>query len=282
MCGTKQSSRCGRKGCGTADLGRSLQSKAPPNPGSASLGASLARKGSAVISLHPLAIVIWLGLQAAAPALAMVPGGPSAPQFSSADLASVVEKTAILLILAGTTITFFRTRISQALRAAAVWLAIGLVLAAGYSYRIELYALASDILADLVPGHAFQVGATVEIARPRGGEFHVIAEVNGMPVTMVLDTGATAVVLTRDAARVAGLPVEMLSFTVDTDTANGRGRAAAVVLDRISVGSITERSVPALVAQSGQLKQSLLGMSFLNRLGGWEVRGDKLVMRGSP
>jgi aspartyl protease family protein len=30
------------------------------------------------------------------------------------------------------------------------------------------------------------------------------------------------------------------------------------------------------------LRTSLLGMSFLNRLEGWEVRGDKLVMRGKP
>ena len=38
--------------------------------------------------------------------------------------------------------------------------------------------------------------------------------------------------------------------------------------------------MPALIAQPGQLKTSLLGMSFLNRLESWEVRGDKLMMRG--
>ena len=59
-------------------------------------------------------------------------------------------------------------------------------------------------------------------------------------------------------------------------------RAAPVTLDRVSVGAITERSVPALIAQPGQLRTSLLGMSFLNRLERWEVRGDRLVMRGYP
>ena len=44
----------------------------------------------------------------------------------------------------------------------------------------------------------------------------------------------------------------------------------------------TERSVPALIAQPGQLRTNLLGMSFLNRLESWEVRGDKLMMRGYP
>jgi aspartyl protease family protein len=47
------------------------------------------------------------------------------------------------------------------------------------------------------------------------------------------------------------------------------------------VGGIVERSVPALIAQPGTLRTSLLGMSFLSRLQGWEVRGDKVVMRGA-
>ena len=47
-------------------------------------------------------------------------------------------------------------------------------------------------------------------------------------------------------------------------------------------GGITERAVPALIAQPGQLRTNLLGMSFLNRLQSWEVRGDKLILRGHP
>ncbi len=88
--------------------------------------------------------------------------------------------------------------------------------------------------------------------------------------------------LTHDAAKAAGLPLEVLTYDVSVDTANGRTRAAAVTLDRIGIGGLVERSVPALIAQPGQLKTSLLGMSFLNRLESWEVRGDKLVMRGYP
>jgi len=99
---------------------------------------------------------------------------------------------------------------------------------------------------------------------------------------MVLDTGASSVVLTQEAAKAAGLPIEVLNYTVNIDTANGRSRAAAVTIDRLAVGGLTERSVPALVAQPGQLKNNLLGMSFLNRLQGWEVRGDRLRLRGTP
>jgi aspartyl protease family protein len=45
---------------------------------------------------------------------------------------------------------------------------------------------------------------------------------------------------------------------------------------------LTERAVPALVAQAGELKHNLLGMSFLNRLQSWEVRGDTLRLRATP
>ena len=99
---------------------------------------------------------------------------------------------------------------------------------------------------------------------------------------MVLDTGATAVVLTQEAAKAAGLPLEVLNYNIVVDTANGKTRAASVTLDRIGVGGLVERSVPALIAQPGQLTKSLLGMSFLNRLESWEVRGDKLILRGYP
>jgi aspartyl protease family protein len=138
------------------------------------------------------------------------------------------------------------------------------------------------MLAELIPGHAVSRGRTVAVARTNAGDFAITAEINGARVAMVLDTGASSVVLTRDDAKAAGLPLEVLEYTVNIDTANGRTRAAPVTLDRIAIGSLAERSVDALVAQPGQLKTSLLGMSFLNRLQSWEVSGDRLLLRGYP
>jgi aspartyl protease family protein len=133
-----------------------------------------------------------------------------------------------------------------------------------------------------MPGHVAGHGRNVEVVRGHSGDFAVNAHINGARIPMVLDTGASSVVLTQEAAKAAGLPVEVLNYTVNVDTANGHTRAAPVTLDRLAVGGLTERSVPALVAQPGQLKTNLLGMSFLNRLESWEVRGDKLRMRGNP
>jgi aspartyl protease family protein len=122
----------------------------------------------------------------------------------------------------------------------------------------------------------------VEVTRGGQGNFAVAAHLNTTRISMVLDTGASSVVLTQDAAKAAGLPVEVLTYTVPIETANGRTRAAPVTLNSLAVGGIIERSVPALIAQPGQLRTNLLGMTFLNRLESWEVRGDKLVMRAYP
>ena len=201
--------------------------------------------------------------------------------MSTDDFGALAYNLALIVFLGGTVLVLFRERFSQALEAALFWAAVGLVLALVYTYRMELRDVGDRILAEFVPGRAASRGVrSVEIVRGRTGDFQISAQVNGARSNMVLDTGASAVVLTQEAAKAAGLPLEVLSYNVNVDTANGRTRAADVTLDRITVVTIVVRSVPALIAQPGQLRTNLLGMSFLNRLESWEVRGDKLIMRG--
>jgi aspartyl protease family protein len=200
-------------------------------------------------------------------------------RFDTSSLETKITAAVLVVIIA---LMLFRQRFSHALESLLIWVVIAALLMLGYTYRFELNDVAERVLAELVPGRAATRGRMVEIARGSGGSFAVATQVNGARVAMVLDTGATAVVLTQEAAKAAGLPLEVLNYSVNVDTANGRTRAAPVTLDRVSIGAITERAVPALIAQPGQLRTNLLGMSFLNRLESWEVRGDKLLMRGYP
>ncbi len=209
-------------------------------------------------------------------------GEGSVGTLSSGNFSALIYWGALLVFLGGAALVMFRRRFAQALIAMFVWVALALILVVGYAYRFELRNVADRVMAELLPGHVITRGRTVEVARAFNGDFDVHAEINGARVAMVLDTGASSVVLTREDAKAAGLPLEVLSYTVNIDTANGRTRAAPVVLDRIAIGGLVERSVEALVAQPGQLKTSLLGMSFLNRLQSWEVRGDRLLLRGYP
>ena len=197
------------------------------------------------------------------------------------DVGSLAVKLVLLIFVGGLVLVLFRERLSQALEAILFWAVIGLLLVVGYSYRFELHDVVDRVMAELIPGHVAGHGLDVEVVRGHSGDFAVTAHINGARTAMVLDTGATSVVLTQQAAKAAGLPLEVLNYTVNVDTANGRTRAAPVTLDRLAVGGLTEHAVPALVAQPGQLKSNLLGMSFLNRLQSWEVRGDRLRMRGN-
>ena len=194
---------------------------------------------------------------------------------------SLLYRVGLLILVGSALARMFRDRFGEAIRMALMWVVVALALAVGYTYRFEMKDAGNRILAELVPGHAVARGRTVELARTGAGDFHIATQVNGARVPMVLDTGASSVMLTRDAAIAAGLPVEMIKYNVNIETANGRTYAAAATIDRIAVGGIVERAVPALIAQPGTLKTSLLGMSFLSRLQGWEVRGDKVVMRGA-
>ena len=203
-------------------------------------------------------------------------------ELSRFDTSSLETKIMALALVALIALTLFRQRFSHALESVLIWVMVAALLALGYTYRFELREISERVLAELIPGRAATRGRTVEIARASGGGFSVPAQVNGAHIPMVLDTGASAVVLTHEAAKAAGLPLEVLNYSVNVETANGRARAAPVTLDRLSIGGISERSVPALIAQPGQLRTSLLGMTFLNRLESWEVRGDKLLMRGYP
>ncbi len=229
--------------------------------------------------------LLWLllaGLVIAVVVFAVHHGEAAIGTLSGWQFGSLAYKIGLLVFVGATVLILFRERFVQAATAALLWVVVALALLVGYSYRFDLRDVGDHVIAELLPGHVVSRGRRVEVARLANGDFDVTVQINGAPVAMVLDTGASSVVLTREAAKAAGLPLEVLAYSETIDTANGRTRAAPVTLDRIAVGGLAERSVAALVAQPGQLKTSLLGMSFLNRLQSWEVRGDRLLLRGYP
>jgi aspartyl protease family protein len=146
----------------------------------------------------------------------------------------------------------------------------------------ERVARASETLSEVMRERSPSTSRAVQIARGQNGEYALRARINGVIAPMVVDTGATSVVLTYETARAAGLPLELLEYDVDVETAGGHTKAARLTLDRLAIGKLVERSVPALVVPHGQMKTNLLGMSFLDRLESWEVRSDHLMLRGYP
>jgi aspartyl protease family protein len=120
----------------------------------------------------------------------------------------------------------------------------------------------------------------VRIRRRSDGHFIASVSLNGQPVRMLVDTGASTVVLRPADAAKAGIDTEALRYTIAVNTANGTAYAAPVRLRSLAVGPVEIGDVEALVAKPGTLKESLLGMSFLRRLRSFDFTGEFLTLRG--
>lgn len=175
-----------------------------------------------------------------------------------------------------------RRDLRGAARNALLWGLAFVVLVGLYSFREEFGALRDRILAELVPGRAVAVagsdGRQVAVARAGDDHFHVEAEVNGAPISFLVDTGASTVALDRSTAEALGLDPGDGAFTARVSTANGVARAAMIRLDEVRIGDIVRRNVPAAVLDSRGDGIGLLGMSFLGTLAAVEFRGDRLVL----
>ena len=169
--------------------------------------------------------------------------------------------------------------LARVLSSMMLWALMLIMLTAAYAYRFEAGDFIGRVASEFLPSEP-QVGQGGEVIvnRRLSGEFAIAAHVNGARVTFLFDTGASVVVLTASDARTAGVNTAGLEFDVPVTTANGPALAAEVRLNEIAVGPIVMRNVRALVARPGALEESLLGMSFLERLHGYAVERDRLIL----
>ncbi|SEK31215.1 aspartyl protease family protein [Roseovarius nanhaiticus] len=164
-----------------------------------------------------------------------------------------------------------RDSLGKTLQQAAVWGAIfiGVIAAIG---------LWDDVRGTVAPRQSVSAEAgRIELPRAPDGHYYLDAEVNGAPIRFVVDTGASDIVLSREDAAAAGLRPENLNFTGQASTANGIVRTAPVRLDTISVEGLSDRGVRAVV-NSGELRESLLGMGYLERFRSVQITGGTLIL----
>ncbi|MEO5347089.1 MAG: TIGR02281 family clan AA aspartic protease [Magnetococcus sp. YQC-9] len=161
------------------------------------------------------------------------------------------------------------------------WLILLILLMLAYGWRYEMGASLGRFWATLVPQRGFsQAPGSLSVFKSSDGHFYVEPRIQGVSIRMLVDTGASDIVLTRDAARRIGLNPDQLDYTLQYRTANGMTRAAPVVLEELRLGDLVLRRVPASV-NAGSAHNSLLGMAFFKRLDSYEVKNDMLTMRWS-
>jgi aspartyl protease family protein len=175
----------------------------------------------------------------------------------------------------------FRVRTSPArfLRHAAGWVAIGAVLALVFAYRDELAGVPQHLKLAFSTARPVVIGdGELVIPEDDHGAFEVIGKVNGQRVRFLIDTGATDTVLSPADARRLGLDTGTMRYEEESETANGKGYGAPFVARRLEVGPIRFDDFKVSVNQA-PMSSSLLGLSFLNRLSSFEIRGRKLYLK---
>ena len=194
--------------------------------------------------------------------------------MSENEFASLIY---LLLFLAFIGFSYFasmRGRLGQSIQQMAIWCLI-------FFGFIAVYSLRDVIEHELFPEPELQtvqteIGAYV-FQREEDGHFYVILEIEGTPVQMVVDTGATGVVLTQEDAARIGFKEKHLRFSQSAYTANGIVKAAPVTLTSVKIGETEHFNVRAAV-NGGDLHSSLMGMAYISRFSEFRIVGDLLYL----
>lgn len=180
-----------------------------------------------------------------------------------------------LVILGSALVTLFfvhnRQSMGRSLQQIMAWVLI-------FVGVIALVGLWDDIQTTLRPQlGSFNADGSVHVPRSTDGHFYLTLKLNDAPVTFMVDTGASQIVLTKNDAKRAGIDMDGLAYIGRAMTANGEVRTAPVRLDTVALGTITDTNLPAQVNE-GQMGQSLLGMTYLQRWQKIEISRDGLIL----
>ena len=166
----------------------------------------------------------------------------------------------------------------RAVRDLLIWGGLFLTLIVGYSYRDLFQDVSRRVSGELMPNSGIaNADGSLTFTAAEDGHFYIEAKVDGAPVLFMVDTGATMVVLSPADARRIGFDLNRLEFSSLAQTANGMVRGAPIRLQSFELESFRVTDLAAEVNEA-DMGQSLLGMSFLSRLGGYEVRNGRLTL----
>jgi aspartyl protease family protein len=183
------------------------------------------------------------------------------------------------LVIAGTGRLLLRGG-HKTLAHTAAWLGTIAGLATAYGFRDQAAVIIQDLRTEMSEKFAPSVasGAAV-LSRDWDGHYLAEAEVNGVEMTLMIDTGASMVLIPFEQAAALGINLDTLEFSMPVTTANGSTTVAPIQLSSIRVQHIAVFDIHGAVAQPGRLKTGLLGMSFLEHLAETSFRGDHLILR---
>lgn len=135
-------------------------------------------------------------------------------------------------------------------------------------------------LADSARIEEAEWGEGVVLKREADGHFYADVVIDGLPIRMLVDTGASVVALTGEDAQAMGLEWSEDEVAQVAQGASGPVFGVNATIERMSVGGNEASGVRAIIIPEGA-GMSLLGQSFLSTLGQVRISGDSMVLGGA-
>ena len=194
------------------------------------------------------------------------------------DWSRVIYGVGLVALISAGVFRAGRGALTQHLRHVAIWTGVAAVLVLGFAYREELAGVGQHVRLAFSSGNPV-ITANHQMVIPQDdqGAFMVIGKVNGQRVRFMVDTGASDTVLSPDDARRLGVDTKGLRYLEEAETANGKGYGAPFAARSLEVGPVRLDDFRMTINQA-PMSSSLLGLSFLNRLASFEIRGRKLIL----
>jgi aspartyl protease family protein len=183
------------------------------------------------------------------------------------------------LLLIGSALATRRLPLGQTARIVVAWLLIFGAAFVAFALKDDFAALGSRTMAAARGDNVIETrGAEIRIRRSGDGHFWVNGEINGRPVSFLVDSGATVTTLSRATAAAVGVEAET-GFGTMVSTANGatvmdRGRAG-----RLEIGPIARSDLAVHISRDEGDGVNVIGMNFLSSLSAWGVEGNALLLK---
>ena len=187
----------------------------------------------------------------------------------------LVRAMVILFIFGGAAAFWSRSSLMRLVKIAGIWVVIIVTISGFYLYRSDF---GDRFMSALDPAGVVSTGDGLIVQRNRDGHFWLRASFNGVPLLLMVDTGASNIVLSPQDAKRIGLRTNQLDFSGRADTANGSVSFARATITSVGVGDQTFFDVPVTV-NGAEMQGSLLGMTLLDRFASVEFRGNTLILR---
>jgi aspartyl protease family protein len=159
---------------------------------------------------------------------------------------------------------------NKAIKQIGIWLAIIFIVTVTYGLKDEW-------MQAFVPHKPIIENNSIELQRSSDNHFYIVMELNGKEILFLIDTGATDTTLTLSDAKKVGINTDNLIYNKRYATAKGTVYGATIKIDKIQINGLLFNDVWVSVNKEG-LTTSLLGMNFLRRFNGYDIRGDTLIL----